>query len=71
MFTRISNASNIALVKLMEYLEKLSFDMVDCQVTTEHLIRFGAREIPRTLFLKQLEESLTSPTQKGKWIYEE
>ncbi len=71
MFTRISNASNIALVKLLEYLEKLSFDMVDCQVTTEHLIRFGAREIPRTLFLKQLEKSLTSPTQKGKWIYKE
>lgn len=70
MFTRISNASNIALVKLLEYLEKLSFDMVDCQVTTEHLIRFGAREIPRTLFLKQLEKSLTAPTQKGKWTYE-
>ena len=71
MFTRISNASNIALVKLLEYLEKLSFDMVDCQVATEHLIRFGAREIPRTLFLKQLEKSLTSPTHKGKWIYKE
>ncbi|MBW2492002.1 MAG: leucyl/phenylalanyl-tRNA--protein transferase [Deltaproteobacteria bacterium] len=69
MFNLISNASNIALVKLVEYLEKLSFDLIDCQVTTEHLIRFGAREIPRTLFLKQLEKSLNAPTQKGKWQY--
>ena len=69
MFTRISNASNIALVKLVGYLEKLSFDLIDCQVTTEHLIRFGAREIPRTLFLKQLATSLNAPTQRGKWEY--
>jgi leucyl/phenylalanyl-tRNA--protein transferase len=69
MFTRISNASNIALVKLVEYLKKLSFDFIDCQVTTEHLIRFGAREIPRTLFLYQLEKSLKAPTKRGKWDY--
>ena len=69
MFTRINNASNIALVKLVEYLKKLSFDLIDCQVTTGHLIRFGAREIPRKLFLEQLEKSLKTPIIKGKWDY--
>ncbi|HUT44402.1 MAG TPA: leucyl/phenylalanyl-tRNA--protein transferase [Desulfobacterales bacterium] len=69
MFTRISNASNIALVKLVEYLKKLSFDMIDCQVATEHLTRFGARQIPRIRFLNQLEKSLKAPTIKGKWDY--
>lgn len=69
MFTRISNASNVALIKLAKYLNELSFDMIDCQVATEHLIRFGARRIPRTLFLKQLEASLNAPTQRGKWEY--
>ena len=69
MFTRISNASNIALVKLVEYLKKLSFDMIDCQVATEHLTRFGARQIPRIRFLNQLEKSLKAPTRKGKWDY--
>lgn len=69
MFTRINNASNIALVKLVEYLKKLSFDLIDCQVTTGHLIRFGAREIPRKLFLEQLEKSLKAPIIKGKWDY--
>jgi leucyl/phenylalanyl-tRNA--protein transferase len=69
MFTLISNASNVGLVKLVEHLKECSFDMIDCQVTTGHLIRFGAREVPRTLFLKQLEKSLTAPTLKGKWRF--
>lgn len=70
MFTRVSNASNVALVKLVEYLNALSFDMIDCQLTTEHLLRFGAKEIPRISFLNQLEESLKAPTKKGKWCFE-
>ena len=69
MFTRISNASNVAFVFLAEYLKSLSFDIIDCQVSTEHLINFGAREIPRKDFLKQLEKSLETPTKKGRWIY--
>ena len=68
MFTRISNASNVAFVFLAEYLKSLSFDIIDCQVSTKHLINFGAREIPRKDFLKQLEKSLEAPTKLGKWI---
>jgi leucyl/phenylalanyl-tRNA--protein transferase len=67
MFTRISNASKVAFVILVEHLRKLSFDLIDCQVATEHMIRFGAREIPRNDFLKQIEKSLNLPTLKGKW----
>ena len=67
MFTQVSNASNIALVKLVEYLISFSFDMLDCQVTTEHLIRFGAKEIERVRFLEQLKASMMKPTLKGKW----
>jgi leucyl/phenylalanyl-tRNA---protein transferase len=70
MFARVSNASNVALVTLVEYLNKLSFDMIDCQLTTKHLLRFGAEEIPRITFLKQLEKSLNAPTKKGKWCFE-
>lgn len=69
MFTRISNASNVGLAKLVDHLKELSFDMIDCQVPTEHLTRFGARQIPRIRFLNQLEKSLKAPTQKGKWRF--
>jgi len=69
MFTLVSNASNVGLVKLVEHLKELSFDMIDCQVPTEHLIRFGARQISRIRFLNQLEKSLKAPTRKGKWCF--
>ena len=67
MFTDISNASKVAFVSLVEYLNALSFDMIDCQTATDHLIRFGAREIPRVSFLKQLKIALDTPTIRGKW----
>jgi len=67
MFTLESNASKVAFAGLVKYLAENSFDLIDCQVSTGHLKRFGAREIPRSLFLKQLKNSLAVPTLKGKW----
>ena len=67
MFTNVSNASKVALVTLAEYLEANSFDIIDCQVTTDHLIRFGAREIPRADFLEQLTTAIKGPIMRGKW----
>lgn len=69
MFSARSNASNVALVTLVRFLQALEFDFVDCQVTTAHLMRFGAREVPRSRFLKQLRKSLTAPTLKGRWDF--
>jgi len=67
MFTLESNASKVAFACLVEYLKENFFDLIDCQVSTGHLKRFGAKEIQRNLFLKQLKKSLKSPTLKGKW----
>ena len=67
MFSRISNASKIALTKLGEYLKEKAFHLIDCQVTTQHLIRMGAREISRDRFLDLLENAVHLPTIKGKW----
>ena len=69
MFTRVDNASNVALVHLVRALAAQGFDLIDCQVKTDHLIRMGAREIPRTRFLRQLRKSLTAATLKGKWAF--
>ena len=67
MFSSANNASNVALVALTRHLRALSFHFIDCQVTTGHLMRFGAREIPRAQFLKELRQSLRFPTLKGRW----
>jgi leucyl/phenylalanyl-tRNA--protein transferase len=67
MFTRITNASKVAFVALVKHLNALGFDLIDCQITTEHLVSFGAHEIPRALFLDQLRKSLNASTLRGKW----
>ena len=67
MFTRISNASKVAFTALVLFLKKRAFEVIDCQVTTEHLIRFGAREIARKKFLAHLNSTLEAPTIRGKW----
>ncbi len=67
MFSRVSDASKIALVALCRHLDRSGFDLIDCQVATAHLKRLGAREISRKYFLKQLEDSMDRPTDKGRW----
>jgi leucyl/phenylalanyl-tRNA---protein transferase len=58
MFTKRNNASKIAFVKLIEQLRNLGFEFIDCQVSTEHLKSLGAREIPRSEFLRLLKKAL-------------
>lgn len=67
MFTRVSNASKAGFIWLLQQLATKGFEWIDCQVYTAHLQRFGARNIPRSRFLKMLEEALTQPTHKGNW----
>ncbi|MFZ5562924.1 MAG: leucyl/phenylalanyl-tRNA--protein transferase [Thermodesulfobacteriota bacterium] len=67
MFTGVSNASKVALVGLVEFLAARNFDMIDCQMTTAHLMRFGAVEVRRSVFLKRLAVALQAPTLTGTW----
>jgi len=67
MFFSQTNASKVALATLVQQLITWDFHMIDAQVTSEHLIRLGAKEIPRHIFLKRLQAALRHPTQKGSW----
>ncbi len=67
MFTRQRDASKVGLVRLVESLAAKKFELIDCQVTTAHLMRFGAREISRKRFLSDLQEALKRPTRQGPW----
>lgn len=67
MFARAPDASKIAFVTLLGQLRAWGFDLVDCQVETEHLARFGAREWPRQRFLAQVVRSMRAPTRRGPW----
>lgn len=58
MFTRVSNASKVALVALVERLRARGFTLLDTQWSTPHLARFGAVEIPRREYLRRLRAAL-------------
>ena len=58
MFAKKSNASKVAFVTLVGNLFKLDYHFLDCQVTTEHLKRLGAKEVTRKKFLGMLKKAL-------------
>ena len=67
MFTRISNASKVALAALVQLARHKGIALIDCQMTTEHLVRFGARELSREGFQAQLELHITDCRPQKKW----
>ena len=58
MFSRVHDASKIALVWLVHCLREKGYELLDTQFITQHLSRFGAREIPRSQYLTLLAKAL-------------
>lgn len=67
MFTTVTDASKVALVALVEQLRKKGVKLIDCQMTTQHLLRFGAKEIPGKQFQRLLAKYIKSTHPDGKW----
>jgi leucyl/phenylalanyl-tRNA--protein transferase len=58
MFSRVTDTSKIALVYLIERLDRRGFHLLDIQFMTKHLQRFGAIEIPREVYKARLHQAL-------------
>ena len=71
MFTRVDDASKVALVKLVQQLQAWNFRLIDCQQSSPHVMRFGAEEILRSDFINQLIEALRIPDRRGRWVFDE
>ena len=61
MFTRVPDASKVALAALVQLLRDSGFRVIDCQQDTRHLASLGARVIPRASFLQQVAELVRQP----------
>lgn len=70
MFAHESDASKVAFVWLVRQLAAWGYDLVDCQIETDHLRRFGARDIPRAQFLSRLRAGLDAPPPTGPWRFD-
>ena len=60
MFSQQNNASKVAFVHLLDELKKSNYALIDCQVTTDHLLSLGAEEIQRNQFLKLIAQHTRS-----------
>ena len=67
MFHRETDASKVVVARLVDRLAGWDFHFIDAQVTTSHMLSLGAREVPRALFLEDLEEASRHPTRRGSW----
>ncbi len=71
MFARAPDASKVAFVHLVRQLERWSMPLVDCQIHTAHLARFGAREVPRERYLADVNELIDGPERPGPWSFDD
>jgi leucyl/phenylalanyl-tRNA--protein transferase len=68
MFSRVSDASKIALAALVGFCRHHGIAQIDCQQNTAHLASLGAAEIARSLFLKRVSAGLA---QAGPdWVFD-
>ena len=58
MFAKKTDASKVAFAVFAADLAQRGFHFIDCQVTTDHMKRFGAKEISRDEFLERLRLAL-------------
>jgi len=58
MFHNVTDASKAALVALVDKLRAGGYVLLDTQWVTEHLVQFGAIEIPRRRYLRLLDDAL-------------
>jgi leucyl/phenylalanyl-tRNA--protein transferase len=70
MFTRVSDASKVALVSLVHQLQAWGFHLMDCQQSSPHIKMLGAQEILRRDFLDYLTTALTVPERRGRWQFD-
>jgi leucyl/phenylalanyl-tRNA--protein transferase len=67
MFSRRSNGSKIALTALCDVLDTCRVPLIDCQVVSGHLLRIGAEEMPRGLFVEALKDATTDRSPFTLW----
>ncbi|MGE0498022.1 MAG: leucyl/phenylalanyl-tRNA--protein transferase [Ramlibacter sp.] len=67
MFTRVPDASKVALAALVAFCRAHGITGVDCQQNTRHLASLGAHEVPRAGFVTHVAKARTQPGPAWRW----
>ncbi len=68
MFSRVPDASKVALCHLGRQLVAWDFWLIDCQIANPHLTSLGAVDVPRAEFIELVERNAHQPTRQGPWV---
>lgn len=67
MFSRVTNASKVAFIYLVHQLAAWNFEVIDCQIQSDHLRSLGSEDIRRTEFIGILQRSCHLPYERTAW----
>ncbi|MGY6276436.1 leucyl/phenylalanyl-tRNA--protein transferase [Methylomonas sp. MgM2] len=67
MFHRVRDASKVAFVHLVKQLTAWGYNLIDCQVCSDHLLSLGAEEIPRGDFVDLLDRLCSLTPAAEAW----
>lgn len=71
MFAHRPDASKVGFVTLVRQLHEWGIELIDAQVHTKHLERFGAVHWPRPRYLQALDNALRHPSRRGTWRFDD
>jgi leucyl/phenylalanyl-tRNA--protein transferase len=71
MFSRRSDASKVAMAHLVRQMLRWRMPLIDCQMSTTHLASLGAREVPRSEFLRQMRQLVSQRSLPSPWRLDE
>lgn len=60
MFASVPNASKYAFIRGVQWMQEQGVELIDCQMETDHLKRFGAVAIDREVFIQQVDRLVSS-----------
>jgi leucyl/phenylalanyl-tRNA--protein transferase len=67
MFSRVTDASKVAMVALLTIMRRGGYGLIDCQVESDHLNSLGARSISRLDFERRLAQTIGVEPEPGAW----
>ena len=67
MYSAVPDASKIALARLVHLLKQTGVKLLDCQVTSDHLLTLGMRPVPRKSFVEYLNLYVDSEPAVALW----
>lgn len=70
MFSLRDNASKTGFIWLVKQLQDWQYQLIDCQVPSEHLRSLGAKDLLRPEFLEMLAKTRSLRGREGRWEME-